>query len=92
MDIYSVDDKGLNELKKEFNKTSYGVRASMFALFPLMLIIPFGIAFAGFVFVDEFVLAMITATSLVVSTVGLFITQMLYYKALKEYAETKKKK
>ena len=92
MDIYKCDDKELKELREEFNKTSFGIRASMFATFPLMLVIPFGIAFAGFVFVDEFVLAMITAISLVVSICGLFITKMYYYKMLKQYAETRKKK
>ena len=92
MDIYKIDDKELKELKDEFNKTSYGIRASMFATFPLMLVIPFGIAFAGVVFVDEFVLAMITAISLVVSIVGLFVTKMIYYKMLRNFAEYKKKK
>ena len=92
MDIYKIDDKGLRELKSEFNKTSYGARASMFALFPLMLVIPFGLAFACFVFVDEFVLGMLTAISLVISMLGLFINQLIYYRMLKEYASTKKSK
>lgn len=97
MDIYNLNKEELKQLRKEFVKTSFGQRITIFGCFiPFLLMLVSFILMLGEFFcmiLDEgtgdFYLVFIIAS---INLVGACVTMLMHEKMLKEFVEKKTSK
>jgi len=88
MNIYSLKNKELVNLQKEFKKTAFGRRAKMLSILPTIFFIGFSIDIAIGMTTGE--ISQGEWFGYIVSGIGSCIAQLMYGNMLKDYINTKK--
>ena len=94
MDIYNLNKEELKQVRKEFVKTSFGQRITVFGCFiPLVLMLVSFVLMLGEFFcmilyegTGDFYLVFIIAS---INLVGACVTMLMHEKMLKEFVEKK---
>jgi len=88
MNIYSLKNKELVKLQKEFKKTAFGRRAKMLSMLPTIFFMGFAIAVAIGLVKGE--ISQGELLGYIVSGIGSCIVQLMYGNMLKDYINSKK--
>ena len=88
MNIYSLKNKELVNLQKEFKKTAFGRRAKMLSMLPTIFFMGFSIVIAIGIITGE--ISLEQWIGYIVSGIGSCIAQLMYGNMLKDYINSKK--
>ena len=88
MNIYSLKNKELVKLQKEFKQTAFGKRAKMLSMLPTIFFIGFSIAVAIGLINGE--ISQGEWLGYIISGIGSCIAQLMYGNMLKDYINAKK--
>ena len=88
MNIYSLKNKELVNLQKEFKKTVFGRRAKMLSMLPTIFFMGFSIVIAIGIITGE--ISLEQWIGYIVSGIGSSIAQLMYGNMLKDYINAKK--
>ena len=88
MNIYSLKNKELVNLQKEFKKTAFGKRAKIWSSVPVLFMIVFAFGFSASIIRDS--ISNELRLCFVISIVGSCIAQLMYGNMLKDYINSKK--
>lgn len=90
--MYNLNNEEVMKVQKEFSKTSFGARAKVVSILPLILAITMGVIFGKYLSDDDVTNYLLSALGFIISMVGFCIAQLQYGNMLINYVNSKKEK